>query len=85
MFGRSESQNTVTIHQRCPSFNSWMLLMPRANGVGSSARRRDSYVLNRCVTPPKLGDAADLALEEPVLEPAGAGNVLFDSHHPGRD
>ena len=34
--GRSESQKIVTIHHRVPSFTSWMLLMPRANGFGSS-------------------------------------------------
>src|SRR5205085_10595399 len=46
--GRSESQYTVTIHQRLPSFNNCMLLMPRANGVLSVASWRESYVLKTC-------------------------------------
>ena len=48
----SLSQKIVTVHHRFPSKKSWMLLIPRANGFGSSSARRDSYVLKTCATEP---------------------------------
>src|SRR5439155_26123831 len=50
--GRSSSQSILITHQRRPSDQSWMLLIPRPIEPVPSGAEHASYVLNTCAIRP---------------------------------